>query len=83
MRLMHFTANWCQPCKMMKPMIESIVSDRDDIEYIVVDVDENVETAQNYEIRSIPTFILFNGEEAVRVTGAMNRDKFLESLGLK
>jgi thioredoxin 1 len=83
MRLMHFTANWCQPCKMMKPMIESIVSDRNDIEYIVVDVDENVETAQNYEIRSIPTFILFNGEEAVRVTGAMNRDKFLESLGLK
>ena len=83
MRLMHFTANWCQPCKMMKPMIESIVSDRDDIEYIVVDVDENVETAQNYEIRSIPTFILFNGEEAVRVTGAMNKEKFLESLGLK
>lgn len=83
MRLMHFTANWCQPCNMMKPMIESIVSDRDDIEYIVVDVDENVETAQDYEIKSIPTFILFNGEEAVRVTGAMTKDKFLESLGLK
>ena len=82
MRLLHFTAEWCQPCRMMKPMIESLLEEYSDIEYVPIDIDQNVETAQDYQIQSIPTFILFDGDQAVRVTGAMGKSAFIDALGL-
>lgn len=82
MRLLHFTAEWCYPCQMMKPMIEQVVEDYG-IEYVPIDIDTNMETAVDYGVSSVPTFILFEGDELKsRVSGAMMKGKFLEALGL-
>lgn len=83
MRLVHFTAEWCQPCKMMKPIIDEILVDRDNIDYVSVDIDEHRQTAIDYEIMSVPTFVLENEDgTSVRVIGAMPKQKFIEALGI-
>ena len=56
-KLLHFTADWCNPCKRIKPLIDTYISDNPDIEYIAVDVDNNSTVAKQYEVLSIPTLI--------------------------
>lgn len=83
MRLMHFTAEWCNPCQMMKPMIAQVLAENPDIEYVMVDIDQNNETAIDYQIMAVPTFIVFNdGEQTARFSGGMMKKQFLENLGL-
>ena len=84
MKLMHFTAEWCQPCKMMKPIIDGVVADNPEIDYHMIDIDQNQGTALDFEIMSVPTFILFDDEDNItaRVTGAMMRGQFEKALGL-
>lgn len=84
MKLLHFTAEWCGPCKMMKPVINEVVAEYHDIEYLSVDIDENTETTIDYNVLSIPTFILVDNDDNVlaRVTGAMSKQKFLDALGI-
>ena len=84
MKLIHFTAEWCGPCQMMKPMIDQIVSERDDLDYVMVDIDNEREYAIAQEIMSVPTFIL-EGEDGTvlkRFSGGMPRQKFLDALGI-
>lgn len=84
MRLLHFTAEWCGPCKMMKPMIDQIVYENPDLVYDPIDIDENRETAIDYEVMSVPTFVLVddNNNPVARVIGAMPKQKFLDALGI-
>lgn len=84
MKLLHFTAEWCGPCKMMKPIIDEIVSEHEELDYIAIDIDENRDTAIDYEIMGVPTFILVGDDEnmIVRVTGALPKQKFLDALGI-
>ena len=83
MRLMHFTAEWCNPCQMMKPMIGKVLEEYPDIEYVAVDIDENGETATDYDIMTVPTFIVFNGgEQTARFSGGMTKNQFLKELGV-
>lgn len=84
MKLMHFTAEWCGPCKMMKPIIDEVISENDDLEYISVDIDEHRETAIDYEILGVPTFILMDDDNntIVRITGALPKQKFIDALGI-
>lgn len=83
MKLLHFTAEWCGPCKMMKPMIDGIVRQHPEIEYVMIDIDRDTETAQQYSIMGVPTFIMMDGDEQkARITGAMMKQKFLDALGI-
>lgn len=63
--LVDFWAQWCGPCKMMKPRIERFAEANPDIEVIFCNVDEEHEVAQHYGIRSIPTLIYFEDGEIV------------------
>ena len=75
-KLLHFTADWCGPCKMMKPVIELFLKENPDIEYEMIDVDSGFETAHAYDIKSVPTFIgLLDGEIIKRETGAVPKAK--------
>lgn len=61
--LIDFYADWCGPCKMLSPVIESIASSRDNIKVAKVNVDNLNEIARSYSVMSIPTLILFkNGK---------------------
>lgn len=62
--LVDFFADWCEPCKQMSPILKEIKSElKDSIRIIKVNVDKNPMIATEYQIRSIPTVIVFkNGE---------------------
>ena len=71
--VLYFTADWCNPCKKVKPIVEEM--NRESItKFQLVDVDSEMELAKRFEIRSVPTFILIkDGEEIKRTTGAQTR----------
>lgn len=62
--LVDFYADWCGPCKMMEPTIEEI-SEEKDLMVAEIDIDENQHIAAQYGVRSVPTYILYEDEEAV------------------
>jgi thioredoxin 1 len=65
--VIRFTASWCNPCKSMAKVLESIDSD---VPIRVVDIDEDEETAKRYGIRSVPTLVmLYDGAELKRLVG--------------
>ena len=81
--LVDFWAPWCGPCKMVKPIVEEIAGERDDIKVGLINVDEQMELAKQFRVMSIPTLMIFkNGELAKKTMGAMSKDELLEFLEL-
>jgi thioredoxin 1 len=71
--LVDFAAEWCGPCKMMKPILKDLKNQMgDEIIIITVDVDKNQAAAAQYEIRSVPTLMIFkNGQSVWRQSGVL------------
>lgn len=80
--LVDFYADWCGPCKMMAPIVESISEKYDGkLKVGKCDIDADSEIALRYRIMSIPTIVVFKGGEAVMTTvGAMSQDALEEKL---
>ena len=80
--LVDFFATWCQPCKMMHPVLEQVKATLGDrIRIIKVDVDKHQQIAAAYQIQSVPTLMLFQkGENLYRQSGAMSRNEVLALL---
>ena len=80
--LVDFFATWCQPCKMMHPILEQVkevLGDR--IRIIKVDVDKYGVTASQYGIQSVPTLMLFRqGEVLWRTSGVMQKSELLATI---
>ncbi len=77
--LVDFWAPWCGPCRVVHPILEEMLAERDDLRIVSLNVDDNQQTAANYEVLSIPTLILFReGAETKRIVGALPK-KRLES----
>lgn len=77
--LVDFWAPWCGPCKMVKPIVEEIAGERDDIKVGLINVDEQMELAKKFRVMSIPTLMIFkNGELAKKTMGAMSKEELLE-----
>ena len=79
--LVDFFAEWCGPCKMMSPILKDVKNRIGDTASIIkIDVDKNPQTAGAYQVRSVPTLILFkNGKPLWRQSGVASA-KELESL---
>ena len=69
--LVDFTAAWCPPCRVMKPVLAELAAERADLRVVQLDVDAHQQTAARYSVLSMPTFILFRGgQEIGRLVGA-------------
>lgn len=69
--LVDFFAEWCGPCKVISPFVESLQADYNQVLFVQVDVDQSQAVAAKYEVSSMPTFLYFHkGKEVARVVGA-------------
>jgi thioredoxin 1 len=75
--LVDFWAPWCGPCRMVGPVVEEIAHERgDQLKVVKVNIDENQQTAIQFNVLSIPTLMVFrNGEVAKTVIGAYPKRK--------
>jgi thioredoxin 1 len=69
--LIDFYADWCQPCKMQAPILKELKSILgDDVKIVKIDTEKNQQLALKYQVRSIPTLLIFmNGQEKWRKAG--------------
>jgi len=76
-----FGAAWCGPCKKLEPQLEKMEKEFSNIEFISVDIDNISYLAKQYQIRSLPTLVLFkNGKEVKRVIGLPLLDSLRKTL---
>jgi len=77
--LVDFFATWCHPCKMMEPILKEVAKELEDkVRVLKIDVDKNIDVADFYGIRSIPTLILFKSGQAVwRHSGYIDKKAIL------
>ena len=75
--LVDFYATWCQPCKIMHPVLEQVKQEFGDrLRIIKLDIDKNEAIAAKYGIQAVPTLMLFNnGDIAWRNSGAMMKQE--------
>lgn len=81
--LVDFWATWCGPCKTMLPILEEITKEYSDkIKIVKVDIEESMDLAKQYGIRSVPTMMVFvNGEKTnVKIIGAINKQNLVKKL---
>ena len=73
--LVDFYADWCPPCRQMEPILKEFASENPKVKVVQVNVDENPELAGQYNINSIPTFLVFQkGALTAQRSGKMEKD---------
>jgi thioredoxin 1 len=76
--VLYFTADWCNPCKKVRPVVDEINREYSDAKFITIDADTELELVEKFGIRSVPTFILIDdGKEVSRTTGAKTKEELL------
>lgn len=80
--LIYFWASWCQPCKMVKPIIESISEENiEKMDFFKVDADANPDIVQRFGVNSIPTMLVFKDGAVVHsIQGAKPKPGLLKEL---
>jgi thioredoxin 1 len=83
--LLDFWADWCQPCKLMNPVLDSIEKEYPDLQIQKINVDEDSVMVDQYNITTVPTYILIKKEDLEIISfanGAMPKYKFIKELGI-
>lgn len=81
-QIIKFYATWCGPCKMIKPVVDKLASETG-IPLVEIDIDENPEFADAYNVQGVPTLVLVeDGEEVARHVGLNTQARISAALGL-
>lgn len=65
MTIIDFSAKWCMPCRMLKPILERAGEQLPDVDIYELDIDENSEIAERYRIFSVPTLVAFRSGKKI------------------
>lgn len=78
--LVDFKADWCGPCKMMSPILKEVKQQlKEDIKIIKIDVDKNQSVATTYQVKGVPTLILFKeGKQVWRQSGVLQANQLIQ-----
>lgn len=80
--LIDFNAEWCGPCRMLKPALEKMALEKDNIKFVSINVDNNENLARKYNVFSIPCLVVIkDGEEINRSVGLISREELVELIG--
>ena len=77
--IIDFSATWCMPCRMLKPIIERVANEMSDVSFYNLDIDENEDIAKRYRIFSVPTLVCFrDGKKVDSLVGLNSYDEVVE-----
>lgn len=76
--VLYFTASWCPPCRAIKPIYEELSKKYPDVAFGKVDVDENQESAIEFQVSSVPTFVFSEAGSAVNKFSGADQAKLEE-----
>jgi thioredoxin 1 len=80
--LIDFFATWCGPCKMLGPILKEVKDSLGDrVSIIKIDVDKNQQISSQYQVRGVPTMILFqNGKQLWRQSGVLTKEEIIKTI---
>lgn len=80
--LVDFYADWCAPCKALAPILKAVKDEMgDQVKIVKIDVDKNPSLAARYQVRGVPTMILFkDGEVAWRQSGVIPKESIIQAV---
>ena len=80
--LVDFNAEWCGPCKMLKPIIEEIAEKNEEVKIVSINVDDEEELAEQFSVFSIPCLVVFEkGKETKRNVGFLSKEDVEKLIG--
>jgi len=81
-KILDFYADWCGPCKTQDPILEQVTETIDDVTVEKVNVDDDKERANQYQVRSLPTIVILDdsGEMTERFVGVTQKDEIVTAI---
>jgi thioredoxin 1 len=80
--LVDFFATWCGPCQMLMPVLTDVKESLGErVKILKIDVDKNQDLAAQYQVRGVPTMLLFqNGKQIWRQSGVLTKDEIIRTI---
>ena len=82
--LIDFNANWCGPCRMLRPILDEVSCETDNVKIVSINIDNEQDLARQYGVMSIPCLVLIDmGKELRRSVGLMPKEDLEMFIGVK